>query len=139
MQLNKKSWKDINLREYKKIVEISKRELDSELEKDIAVLAVLLNTNEDSLYNMNVLELKELLEQMKWIRNEQYTYNPNFKNIKKMNIDGVEYTVNPNINSFTVAQYMDFQNFWEKEMFIWEIYLQYLLSLKIINITKVMM
>lgn len=114
MQLNKKSWKDINLKEYKKIVEISKRELDSELEKDIAVLAVLLNTNEDSLYNMNVLELKELLEQMKWIRNEQYTYNPNFKNIKKMNIEGVEYTVNPNINSFTVAQYMDFQNFWEK-------------------------
>ena len=47
MQLNKKSWKDINLREYKKIVEISKREIDSELEKDIEVLDVILNTKEN--------------------------------------------------------------------------------------------
>lgn len=114
MVLNKKSWKDINLKEYKKIVEISKRELDSDLEKDIAVLAVLLNVSEQELYNMNVLELKSLLEQMKWIRETKYDFNPNFKKIKKMIIDNKEYIVNPNINNYTVAQYMDFQNFWDK-------------------------
>lgn len=114
MELNKHSWKDINLKEYKKIVEIVNRELDSDLEKDIAILAVLLNVSEDSLYNLNVTELKRLLEQMSWIREEKYTYSNKIKKMKKLIIDGKEYVVNPDINSFTVSQYLDFQNFWDK-------------------------
>lgn len=113
MELVKHSWKDINLKEYKKIVEILNRELDSDLEKDISILAVLLNVPEDSLYDMNIMELQRLLGQMSWIKEEKYVYKNKIKKMNKLVIDGKEYVVNPDINKFTVSQYLDFQNFWD--------------------------
>lgn len=112
MELKKKSFKDINLKDYKKIVEINTRELDSDLEKDIAVLAVLCDCSEDDIYNMPLMELKSLLKQMEWVK--EYKYTPANKLPNKLKIDGIEYTINPDLNKFTVAQYMDFQNFWDK-------------------------
>ena len=112
MEIKKKSFKDINLKDYKKIVEISTRELDSDLEKDIAVLAVLCDCSEDDIYNMPLNELKSLLGEIEWIKG--YNYTPANKLPNKLKIDGIEYTINPDINKFTVAQYMDFQNFWDK-------------------------
>lgn len=113
MELVKHSWKDIKLKEYKKIVEILNRELDSDLEKDISILAVLLNVPEDSLYDMNIMELQRLLGQMSWIKEEKYVYKNKIKKMNKLVIDGKEYVVNPDINKFTVSQYLDFQNFWD--------------------------
>lgn len=113
MELVKHSWKDINLKEYKKIVEILNRELDSDIEKDISILAVLLNVPEDSLYDMNIMELQRLLGQMSWIKEEKYVYKNKIKKMNKLVIDGKEYVVNPDINKFTVSQYLDFQNFWD--------------------------
>lgn len=112
MELKKKSFKDINLKEYKKIVEINNRELDSNLEKDIAVLSVLLGVEESEVYNLSIVELRSLIEQINWVY--QYDFKPTGKLVNKLKIDGIEYTVNPDINSFTVSQYMDFQNFWDK-------------------------
>lgn len=112
MELKKKSFKDINLKDYKKIVEINTRELDSDLEKDIAVLSVLMDVPEQDIYNMPLMELKSLLQQMEWVK--EYEYTPANKLPNKLKIDGIEYTINPDLNKFTVAQYMDFQNFWDK-------------------------
>ena len=114
LELNKHSWKDINLKEYKKIVEINNRELDSVLEKNISVLAVLLGVSEDVLYGIGIAELKSLLKDVEWINKEEYTYTNKIKNLDKLVIDGIEYTVNADINKFTVAQYLDFQTFWDK-------------------------
>ena len=112
MELKKKSFKDINLKDYKKIVEINNRELDSNLEKDIAVLSVLLGVEESEVYNLSIVELRSLIEQINWVY--EYDFKPTGKLVNKLKIDGIEYTVNPDINSFTVSQYMDFQNFWDK-------------------------
>lgn len=112
MELKKKTYKDINLKEYKKIVEINNRELDSNLEKDIAVLSVLLGVEESEVYNLSIVELRSLIEQINWVY--EYEFKPTGKLVNKLKIDGIEYTVNPDINSFTVSQYMDFQNFWDK-------------------------
>lgn len=112
MELRKKSYKDVNLKEYKKIVEINNRELDSNLEKDIAVLSVLLGVEESEVYNLPIVELRSLLEQIKWVY--EYDFKPTGKLANKIKIDGEEYIVNPDLNSFTVSQYMDFQNFWDK-------------------------
>lgn len=112
MELRKKSFKDVNLKEYKKIVEINKRELDSNLEKDIAVLSVLLGVDEQEVYNLPITELRSLLEQIKWVY--EYEFKPTKKLVNKIKIDGEEYVVNPDLNKFTVSQYMDFQNFWDK-------------------------
>lgn len=112
MELKKKTYKDINLKEYKKILEINNRELDSNLEKDIAVLSVLLGVEESEVYNLSIVELRSLIEQINWVY--EYDFKPTGKLVNKLKIDGIEYTVNPDINSFTVSQYMDFQNFWDK-------------------------
>lgn len=112
MELRKKSYKDVNLKEYKKIVEINNRELDSNIEKDIAVLSVLLGVEESEVYNLPIVELRSLLEQIKWVYD--YDFKPTGKLANKIKIDGEEYIVNPDLNSFTVSQYMDFQNFWDK-------------------------
>lgn len=112
MELKKKTYKDINLKDYKKIVEINNRELDSNLEKDIAVLSVLLGVEESEMYNLPIVELRSLIEQINWVY--EYDFKPTGKLVNKLKIDGIEYTVNPDINSFTVSQYMDFQNFWDK-------------------------
>lgn len=112
MELKKKTYKDINLKDYKKIVEINNRELDSNLEKDIAVLSVLLGVEESEVYNLSIVELRSLIEQINWVY--KYDFKPTGKLANKIKIDGEEYTVNPDINSFTVSQYMDFQNFWDK-------------------------
>lgn len=112
MDLIKKTWDDITITDYKKIVEISKRELDSTLEKDIAVLAVLCGVDETEIYNSPLPELQLLLAKSEWIK-EPFTFNRNF-NTKKIKLDGITYAVEPDLDKFTVAQYLDFQNFWDK-------------------------
>lgn len=112
IKLKKKSWKEISLKDYKKIVEISERELDSDLEKDIAVLAVLCDVEENEIYNLNIKDLKALMSQMEWIK-KPFEFNRKW-NVNKMIIDDKEYIVNPDIDKFTVSQYLDFSNFWDK-------------------------
>ena len=113
MELKKKSFKDINLKEYKQIVKIYARELDSDLEKDISVLSVLMGIDESEIYSLPITELKYLLNQMEWIKH--YEFKPTKFKHNKIIIDGNEYIVNPNIDDFTVSQYMDFQNFWDNK------------------------
>ena len=112
MELKKTSWNDITITDYKKIVEISKRELDTDLEKDIAVLAILCNVKEADMYSMPLTELSALLTSAEWIK-KPYTFNHNFKP-HKIKIGDKQYMVNPDLDKFTVAQYMDFQNFWDR-------------------------
>lgn len=114
MDLIKKTWDDITITDWKNIVAIEQRELDSTLEKDIAVLAVLCGVPEKDLYAININELNELLLKADWIKKEQFTFNHKF-NTKKIKIAGKTYTVNPDLDKFSVAQYMDFQNFWNKD------------------------
>lgn len=109
----KKSWAEVSIKDYKRIEQICKRELDSELEKDIAVLAVLSGVDEDTIYSLPIIELRGLIDQIKWL-SEDYDF-PKEWNTNKLKIDGEEYIINPNINTFTVAQYADFQIFYDKK------------------------
>lgn len=109
----KKSWAEVSIKDYKRIEEICKRELDSELEKDIAVLAVLSGVDEDTIYSLPIIELRGLIDQIKWL-SEDYDFPKEWKT-NKLKIDGEEYIINPNINTFTVAQYADFQVIYPKK------------------------
>lgn len=112
IELKKKTWDAISLTDYKKIVEISKRELDSDMEKDIAVVSILCEVPEKEIYDLPIQQLQSLLVDASWIK-KPFTFSHSF-NTKKVKIEGEEYVVNPDINQFSVAQYMDFQNFWDK-------------------------
>ena len=111
MELKKKTWKDISIKDYKEIVEISRRELDSDLEKDIALAALLYDTPERDLYDLSVGEMKQVLMSIAWIK-EPFTFNYKWS-AKHLNINGKKCRMYQSIEELTVAQYMDFQTFWE--------------------------
>lgn len=112
IQLKKKSWDNITITDYKHIVEIMKRELDSDMEKDIALVSILCEIPEEDIYSLPLNELRGLIYDAQWIK-KPFTFSQSFKT-RKINIDGETYDVKPEIDKFTVAQYMDFQSFWDK-------------------------
>lgn len=109
----KKSWSEVSIKDYQKIESITHRELDSDLEKDIAILAVLAGIDENDIYGMPMVDLRGLLDEISWIA-KPYDFPKEWKT-NKLKIDGEEYIINPNINTFTVAQYADFQVFYDKK------------------------
>lgn len=112
IEIKKKSWNDITISDYRKIKEITEREFDSELEKGIAVLSVLCDVSEDDVYSLPINQLKGLLDGISWM-NEPYTFDKNWK-ADSLTINGEKYDIVCDINKFTVAQYADFQIYWDK-------------------------
>lgn len=113
MELKKRTWDQITITDWKRIRDISQRELDSDMEKDIACLAVLCEVSEDEIYSLSLTELRALLVDMEWIK-KPFTFNHNFR-AHKIKIDGDTYNVEPDIDKFTVAQYLDYQTLWENK------------------------
>lgn len=63
IQVKKKRWEDITINDYKEIVNITQKELDSDLEKSISILAILCECTEDDLYSScNILTIRMLLQ-----------------------------------------------------------------------------
>lgn len=111
IEIKKHNWEDITITDYKQILDISTRELDSDLEKSISVLAILCECSEDDLYGMNINELNRLIPEV-WV-DKPFTFNKN-KTWDKIILNGRKYNVVVDINKFTVAQYADFQIYWDK-------------------------
>ena len=112
IQVKKKRWEDITINDYKEILNITQKELDSDLEKSISILAILCECTEDELYSMNANELYKLLYEIEWVK-QPYKFNHNWNN-KHITINGIKYDVVVDINKFTVAQYADLQIYWDK-------------------------
>lgn len=112
IQVKKKRWEDITINDYKEIVKITQKELDSDLEKSISILAILCECTEDDLYSMNANKLYKLLSEIEWVK-QPYKFNHNWSS-KHITINGIKYDVVVDINKFTVAQYADLQVYWDK-------------------------
>ena len=105
------SWKDVSITTYKKICEIDEREFDSEIEKQIARAAIVVGRDEKDMYDLSVSEMQNLLHQAEWIYKD---FNFDLKwNKKHIKINDKECKVFQTIESLSVAQYLDFQNFWQ--------------------------
>lgn len=112
ISIKKKGWKDITLTDYDLILKINERPYDSDLEKSIALASLLCGVAEDDLYSIEIEKLKGILNDMEWIK-KPFTFDRNWKP-SKMNIAGIKCKVFPDINSLTVAQFLDFQTFWNE-------------------------
>lgn len=107
----KEKWSDITINDYRKIIDISNREFDSDLEKSVGYLSVLLSKPEDELWGLNIMELRGLLDKTDWLFNTEFTFNKHpFKHIM---LNGEKYDVCVDITKFSVAQYADFQIYWD--------------------------
>lgn len=112
IEVKKKRWEDITINDYKEILNITQKELDSDLEKSISILAILCECTEEELYSMNANKLYKLLSEIEWVK-QPYKFNHNWNN-KYITINGIKYDVVVDINKFTVAQYADLQIYWDK-------------------------
>lgn len=107
----KHSWKEVSIKDYNEICKVMKRPQDSDLEKQIAVAAILCDRTEREMYDLDVASLKQVLTEIEWV-NQPFKFDYRWQH-KKMNINGKKCKVFQTIEELSVAQYMDFQTYWE--------------------------
>lgn len=99
------TWRDINIKKFKQINSIIKDETLTDIEKEISLISIIFNLDEDSLYDMDLKTLKTYSTQIAFIN----TFEPDYGKCPKIErIGDIEISVDYNLSHFTVAQYIDF-------------------------------
>ena len=99
------TWRDINIKTFKKINEIIKDETLTDVEKEISLISIIFNLDEDDLYDMDLHTLKTYSDKIAFIN----TFEPDYGKCPRIErIGDVEVSVDYNLSHFTVAQYIDF-------------------------------
>lgn len=109
IQLKKKNWDEITINDYKRIVEICQDEYDTVTEKNIEVLAVLCDVDSDTMWDMPVIELQDMIQSLSFLNEFDFDKK---KKYKKLKIDDLELVCDCKVSKMSVAQYVDFQAFW---------------------------
>ena len=99
------TWRDINIKKFKEINKIIKDDTLTDVEKEISLISIIFNLDEDSLYDMDLQTLKTYSAQIAFIEEFQPDYG---KCPRIERIGDVEVSVDYNLSHFTVAQYIDF-------------------------------
>lgn len=99
------TWKDINIKTFKEINKILKDETLTDVEKEISLISIIFNLDEDDLYDMDLNTLKTYSTQIAFIE----SFEPDYGKCPKIErIGDIEVSVDYNLSHFTVAQYIDF-------------------------------
>lgn len=110
----KKGWRDVTINEYFDLCE--RLEETEQLENQDYLRAVIKvafanGLLEEEVWNLSINQFRNLQVEALWMDTFDIAENVKFKTI---NIDGASYTVDTNLQNFTVAQYIDFQTFYKK-------------------------
>lgn len=111
MELIKKSWNDISINDYYEIVDIIDDDSRSEMDKEVATIAVLCDCTEDTIYNLTLPEVKKLTGEIGFLK--KFDFDKRWDK-SRIRIKGVEYDVCVDLQKMTISQYIDFQTFWGK-------------------------
>ena len=106
----KKSWRDVTINEYFDLRE-KLESVTSDYEKEIIKIAFVNGFNEDDVWNMKISDVKRFQQNTLWMNTFEISKDVKFKNIK---IEDETYEINSDMQKFSVAQYIDFQNFFPK-------------------------
>ena len=99
------TWNDINIKTFKKINEIIKDTNLTDVEKEITLISIIFNLDEDDLYDMDLQTLKTYSDKIAFIEE----FQPDYGKCPKIDkIGDIEVSVDYNLSHFTVAQYIDF-------------------------------
>lgn len=99
------TWKYINIKTFKKINKILKDTNLTDVEKEISLISILFNIDEDELYDMDLQTLKTYSTQIAFIEEFQPDYG---KCPKIEKIGDIEIAIDYNLSHFSVSQYVDF-------------------------------
>ena len=103
------NWDAVPIGAYKRIVEINNDEGMETMAKNVASLAILCDTDEDSIWNLSMDEISRLTKNMDWINDFDFKKR---WTIKHVTLNGRKYNVTYDLNKMSVAQYIDFQQAW---------------------------
>ena len=112
MDIVYKKWTDISIKLFYEINDILIDKTTSDIEKKISLIALLSNTDESQVRDMSLTDFNKCLTDIEWLN------SPNFNrdtNIKTLEIDGKKYNIVRKLKNITIAQYIDFQTFWQKK------------------------
>lgn len=103
------NWNQINIDTFNKIEEVINDEDLSEVEKNVALIAIFTGLEEDEVLNIEMSEINSFLTDINTFFNVEIPKNK--RNIKEININGDTYTVYTDLNKFSYAAYVDFQTY----------------------------
>ena len=99
------TWNDINIKKFKEINKIIKDETLTDVEREISLISIIFNLDEDDLYDMDLKTLKTYSDKIAFIN----TFEPDYGKCPRIErIGDIEVSVDYNLSHFTVAQYIDF-------------------------------
>lgn len=105
-----KSWNEMNLAHYRKLLDVIRKEWENELDMNLAMVSVLSDIPIEDITNMEVNKLQEFINNLKFIETPYKPKTPE----TTYNIGNKEYKVFFNVNKMTASQYIDFQNFYKQ-------------------------
>ena len=112
MEIVKDSWKKMMVKDYVAIGEINARQDDSDEQKQIAILSILCDCDEDEIWNLSPYEVNLLRSKMWFLSKlEASKQGPS-----KLIIDGEKYEVNYNVGKMTYAQFVDFNTYYAQNL-----------------------
>lgn len=107
IELKYKSYDEMPIKAYIKLKDIIKSDED-EHDKELDILSVLADMPLDKLLEYNLSDIQGIIYKCSFLSET----NINVKeNIKKITVNGIKYKVCDDLQKFTVAQYVDFQNY----------------------------
>lgn len=111
MKLKYNDYSNLPIGKYYEILDICESDL-SKIEKDLAVIAVLLDVTEDEVYKLKPEEVYELQQQLKFLSKPAKDAKKKFKKLK---IADKTYRIVSKLDELNIGQYVDFQFNWNKD------------------------
>lgn len=101
------NWDSITIEKYYTIMDILNDETDDDITKNVKLVAVMLDKDEEEIWDMDLTEAGEYISRLIFLNKFDFPDHPNM-NIK---LPGYELKVMKDVTKINVAQYVDFQNF----------------------------
>lgn len=114
MKMKINSWSECSISDYFRLREIISDDAMEPADKEVAVISILSGLSEDEIWGLNITDFKELQSKTLWTSTPVMRPLDKIK-FRNIEINGEKYVVETDITKFTVAQYIDFQTFWQKK------------------------
>ena len=100
-------WENITIEKYYNIKDILDDEVDDDITKNVKLVAVMLNKDEQEVWDMDMAEAGNYISKLQFLNKFELPKNPNMK----IKLPSYDLVVIKDLTKINVAQYVDFQNF----------------------------
>lgn len=111
MNIKYRKWSDISINKFNELEKVIKEDLD-DLDREVALMAILCDATEEEILNLPMGEIVGIRNDMSFIN--EFKWNDK-REVKKIKVDGLDLRM-VDIKEMTLAQYVDFQTFYERKM-----------------------